>query len=272
MSKRKIVAGPVAVLLGLAFVMCSSPSSPKLKLTGPLQFKILSGNHQEITAGSDSLLSPVIGQAYRENGKVSFHLFATPLDAQTQINTGVPNVLTCASPVGSAGLVAYVTCETTDSLGMVTYWFQPGTVATDSSCAQIRTIQNNQPVVLATTCSQVDPGPVVLFDLAEGRVVNPGDVIHIDSLVFEPRDQYGNVLGIQQLLADTTVKWAWEDGNGPNKCCLPSAPTGSGWTTTVPDPQSLGWSAWNNGTPYVGELWVWLDGVHSGNASGFGIR
>lgn len=152
---RRTILSFSVMLVASALAFCSSPTG----VSGPLAFGIVSGNHQVVTAGSDSLLSPVVGQAYEDqNGNVAFRFGPAPLLAQTKIGTGIPNILTCAEPTGAHGLVPYVDCAQTNGQGFVTFWFQPGTVATDSSCAEIRATPHGKPAVLATTCSQVKPG------------------------------------------------------------------------------------------------------------------
>lgn len=154
------------LLIGLSAVYCSkSATGPEL----PVAFGIVSGNHQSSAAGDTAFLQPVVGQAYRDaSGRVAFRVIgAHPLNAQTSIGTGVPNVLTQSKPVGTDGLNAYVDYATTDANGFVSYWYEPGTVATDSSCAEIRAIVDGQPDVVATTCASVTPGaPAWVFNHA----------------------------------------------------------------------------------------------------------
>ena len=138
----------LAILTALTLVYCADPSGPD----APVAFGIVSGDGQVVTAGRDSLLDPVVGQAYEdEDGNVAFRLGAAPLHAQTAIGTGVPNVLTCAEPIGDTGLVPYIQCATTDADGLVRYWFEPGVIATDSACAEVRAEVDDQPTVVAMT-------------------------------------------------------------------------------------------------------------------------
>ncbi len=270
--RRMRLALPALLIAVLTY--CSSSSAPK----GPVQFGLLSGDHQTVRAGADSLLQPVIGQAYRQkNGSLAFRLLGpAPLAAQTQIGTGVANILTCSSPVGPAGMTAYVQCAQTDASGMVTYWYQPGTIATDSACAEIRATPNGQPAVLATTCSTVEPGPVASWQLniadVAGVILEPGDTVDISMHLGAPAldlDAYHNRISPDDLAAypDSAVAWAWFDYSSaacssswcPNK---PSAPTGKGWVTVVPDPAALDYKLNYDGDYRLG-LMVWIGGVEA---------
>lgn len=172
MKRFMMVLG--SLVIGAVLAYCGDPAGPDGP-TGPVLFGLISGDGQIAVAGADSLIEPVVGQAYRDaSGNVAFRFGPTPLYAQTDFGTGVPNIPTCAAPVGDDGLIAYVQCAQTDSAGFVRYWFRPDTIATDSACAEIRAIVQGQPEVLATTCATVDPGPVELNRFTKFRVAQHG--------------------------------------------------------------------------------------------------
>lgn len=166
---------------------------------GPVDLVIVDGDGQTVEAGRDSLLAPVVGRAVRaEGGRVSFVVGAAPLHAQqTGIQTGVPNVRTCATPAADHGLVPWLQCLDTDSEGFVSYWFDPPTVAGER-CAEIRALIDGQPEVVATTCAEVEPGPLVNFRLREASggveapVLDGGGAIWFPTMIFH--DEYQNAI------------------------------------------------------------------------------
>jgi hypothetical protein len=197
--------GPMLALMAVGLVYCGEATAP----FGRIAFGLVSGDQQTVQAGADSLAQPVIGQAYRDgSGAVAFRVFgASPLLAQTPIGPGVPDVRTCAHPVGEGGMRAWRQCETTDSAGFVTYWFRPGTTASDSACAEIRDTSSGSGVVLATTCSAVRAGPAVRnlgFGTGEGPILVTGTDTIFGENETPPQDRYGN-----------DVDWRFEVASGP---------------------------------------------------------
>lgn len=183
--------GLLAVMLAVSLA-CEDSTGP---WDGPIGLGIVAGDGQVRQAGADSLLEAVVGQVYRdESGNVALHLFGpAPLHAQTPIGVGIPNILTQSVPVGANGLEAWVDYDTSDENGFVEYWYEPGTVAGDSVCAEIRAIVNGEPTKLAVTCAAVLPGAPV----HDSPFVNPNGVFRTgaDSVYTSPwdvTDEYGN--------------------------------------------------------------------------------
>lgn len=175
------------VLVALAVVYCSDPTGP----IAPVAFGLISGDGQVAEAAQDSLLEPVVGQAYRDaDGSLAFRVLGPrPLHAQTPIGTGVANVLTCAAPIGDHGLTPWQSCRDTDSEGFVVYWFDPGVVAADSVCAEIRATVDSTRTVLATVCASVEPGPVAVVNLPSLTQSGPSPLTMRENGV---QDAYGN--------------------------------------------------------------------------------
>lgn len=219
-----------SVLLTLSLVYCDDATGPEL----PVAFGVVSGDGQLVEAGRDSLLAPVVGQAYRDaSGNVAFGL-VSPLHAQTPIGTGVPNVLTCAEPVGENGLEPYITCRETDAQGFVSYWFEPGTEAGEA-CAEIRAEIDGVPQALATTCSTVEPGPVAAGQLTDGGglTVAPGESVDLTPYLTDLRDAHGNAIDPADV--QDQIGWAhYSHDRFGNTIPRPESPEHDTHIATVP--------------------------------------
>lgn len=209
---------------------------------GPPELAVRSGDGQTAQAAElDSLDQPVTAQLYRspETGGITFRIGPAPLYAQQSVR-GVVGEVVCAAPIGPAGLEPWAACDETGADGMASFFFEPGTIATDSACAEIRAVVDGAKTVTDVVCATVAPGPLSTLVVSGGRVIAAGDTFDIIEFFVRASDAHGNVIdsALARATTDSHIGWAWYDGGACTTPKVPTAPSGTGWAVTVPSVDS----------------------------------
>ena len=157
------------VCAALALVACGGSNGGTNPGTGPLAIGIVSGDHQVVTAGHDSLPQPVVGKLVRKpDGSVAWikQVPGRALDvlvprafAQGTVVTGSPvaGAVVCAvSTDPKHTLTPFVPCTNTAADGTARFFFTPDTTAGVAS-AEIRGTLNSEPAVFDTATATVLP-------------------------------------------------------------------------------------------------------------------
>jgi len=146
------------------------------------------------------------------------------------------------------------TTATDDSAHTANRW-RPGTRAGTCTVEAGRLVGTD--IVIDTTWTlEVLPGPIYVVSLTDrisDHELFVGDTVDLKRAVIGARDAYDNAIPIDSVYAwpDSLIGWAWSGGNE-----RPSAPSGHGWITIVPYPDSTYVS--HDGIEYFARLWLWL--------------
>lgn len=202
-----------AALAALILIACNPDISGPDDLEYALA--VVSGNGQTITAGIERTPEPVVGRlTATEDGGLAFTLGATPLHAQTQVGTGVPDALVCSAPVDPEtgnrilesdprALIPFVPCVETDSNGDATFFFE-GARRAGLVRAEIRTQARDLPEVVAFVEMAVEAGPVDVNRFALCDLNVDGDSpLEVPPTMLE--DAYGNRVPFALESQDTTI-------------------------------------------------------------------
>src|SRR5690606_13034922 len=128
------------------------------------------------------------------------------------------------------------TTATDDSAYTVNRW-APGTRAGTCTVMAGRLVGTD--IVIDTTWTlEVLPGPIYVVSLTDrisDHELFVGDTVDLKRAVIGARDAYDNAVPIDSVYAwpDSLIGWAWSGGNE-----RPPAPSGHGWLTIVPYPDS----------------------------------
>jgi len=195
-----------SIAAALALVACGGSNGGTNPGIGPLAIGIVSGDHQVVTAGHDSLPQPVVGKLVRKpDGSVAWikQIPGRALDvlvprafAQGTVVTGSPvaGAVVCAvSTDPNHKLTPFVPCTNTDANGQATFFFTASTKAGVAS-AEIRGTVNSEPAVFDTASATVtaDTIQVVSGDGPDMITVAAGDSIDLNAIAGVGFDKYQN--------------------------------------------------------------------------------
>jgi Tfp pilus assembly protein PilP len=189
----------LSLLVVLALVGCDAGSAP----LGEPVLQVVSGDGQSAPAAEQDTIQPVrarLGRLPAEGVAGRFGLVRN-LYAQTIVQ-GIAGEQVCSHGIGDAPLIAWNQCDITDAAGGATFFYEPGTIAADSSCAEIRAVVDGAKVVTDVVCVRVDPGPYVGAYEYQTNLIQDSIATIDASLV---RDGYGNLIPYRLVSLDTLI-------------------------------------------------------------------
>jgi hypothetical protein len=189
----------LSLLVVLALVGCDAGSAP----LGEPVLQVVSGDGQSAPAAEQDTIQPVHARLGRlpAEGVAGRLGLVRNLYAQTIVQ-GIAGEQVCSHGIGDVPLIAWNDCDITDTNGGATFFYEQGTVAADSSCAEIRAVVDGQKTVTDVVCVRVDPGPYVGGYEYQSNLLKDS-VVTIDSSMV--RDGYGNVLPYRLISLDTLI-------------------------------------------------------------------
>jgi hypothetical protein len=146
----KLLLAALLILVG-----CDGAPSP----LGEPVLQVVAGDGQSAPAAEQDTIQPVRARLGRlpANGIAGRLRLVRNLYAQTIVQ-GIAGEQVCSHGIGDVPLIAWNDCDITDTNGGATFFYEQGTVAADSSCAEIRAVVDGQKVVTDVVCVRVEPG------------------------------------------------------------------------------------------------------------------
>jgi hypothetical protein len=187
----------LAVLLIL--VGCDGTPIP----LGEPVLQVVAGDGQSAPAAEQDTIQPVrarLGRLPAEGIAARLGLVRL-LYAQTIVQ-GIAGEQVCSTGIGDVPLQAWNPCDITDANGGAIFFYEQGTIAADSSCAEIRAVVDGAKVVTDVVCVRVEPGPYVGGYEYQSNLLKDSVVTIESSMV---RDGYGNILPYRLVSLDTLI-------------------------------------------------------------------